>query len=254
MPTTTNYGWTTPADTDLVKDGASAIRTLGTAIDTTVFNNAGAAINKTIIDAKGDLIVGTAADTAARLAVGVTNGHVLQVDSSTASGLKWDALAAGGLTLLSTTTASGASTVISSINQTYTNLYVTVENLVWNTSNSSPRIVMNGGSIVTFISFALSSLSTTNLNPHTNNFNDASQDWNRSNGKNFLSFRIFNYSSTVGYKSFLATASYEGDSSNGRFCFRPGGYATVSALDSLTLEMGGGQTMTGGTIKIYGEK
>ena len=22
MPTTTNYGWTTPADTDLVKDGA----------------------------------------------------------------------------------------------------------------------------------------------------------------------------------------------------------------------------------------
>jgi hypothetical protein len=38
MPTTTNYGWTTPADTDLVKDGASAIRTLGTAIDTTTKN------------------------------------------------------------------------------------------------------------------------------------------------------------------------------------------------------------------------
>jgi hypothetical protein len=38
MPTTTNYGWTTPADTDLVKDGASAIRTLGTSIDTTTKN------------------------------------------------------------------------------------------------------------------------------------------------------------------------------------------------------------------------
>jgi hypothetical protein len=113
---------------------------------------------------------------------------------------------------------------------------------------------MNGGSIVTFVSFGLSSLSTTHLNATTNNFNDATQEWNRSNGKNFLSFRIFNYSSTVGYKSFLATASYEGDSSNGRFCFRPGGYATVSALDSLTLELAGGQTMTGGTIKIYGEK
>jgi len=35
MATTTNYGWTTPNDTDLVKNGANAIRTLGTAIDTT---------------------------------------------------------------------------------------------------------------------------------------------------------------------------------------------------------------------------
>jgi hypothetical protein len=35
MPSTTNYGWTTPADTDLVKNGANAIRTLGNSIDTT---------------------------------------------------------------------------------------------------------------------------------------------------------------------------------------------------------------------------
>lgn len=34
MPTTSNFGWTTPADTDLVKDGAAAIRTLGNGIDT----------------------------------------------------------------------------------------------------------------------------------------------------------------------------------------------------------------------------
>ena len=38
MPTTTNFGWTTPADTDLVKDGASAIRTLGNGIDTSFLN------------------------------------------------------------------------------------------------------------------------------------------------------------------------------------------------------------------------
>ena len=35
MATTTNYGWETPDDTDLVKDGASAIRTLGSSIDST---------------------------------------------------------------------------------------------------------------------------------------------------------------------------------------------------------------------------
>ena len=88
MATTTNYSWTTPDDTALVKDGAAAIRSLGTAIDTTVFNNAGAAIAKTIVDAKGDIIAATAADTVARLAVG-TNGSVLTADSAQATGLKW---------------------------------------------------------------------------------------------------------------------------------------------------------------------
>lgn len=35
MATTTNYGWETPDDTDLVKDGAAAIRSLGSSIDST---------------------------------------------------------------------------------------------------------------------------------------------------------------------------------------------------------------------------
>jgi hypothetical protein len=41
MATTTNYGWTTPDDTSLVKDGASAIRTLGSSIDTSLNNALG---------------------------------------------------------------------------------------------------------------------------------------------------------------------------------------------------------------------
>jgi hypothetical protein len=36
MANTTNFGWETPDDTDLVKDGAAAIRTLGQAIDTSM--------------------------------------------------------------------------------------------------------------------------------------------------------------------------------------------------------------------------
>jgi len=36
MATTTNFGWATPDDTALVKDGASAIRTLGSSIDTSL--------------------------------------------------------------------------------------------------------------------------------------------------------------------------------------------------------------------------
>jgi hypothetical protein len=114
MATTTNYSWTTPDDTALVKDGAAAIRSLGTAIDSTVFTNAGAAVTKATVDAKGDLIAGTADNTVARLAVGA-NDTVLTADSSTATGLKWATPAGGGSnwTLLNSggTSLTGAATV-----------------------------------------------------------------------------------------------------------------------------------------------
>ena len=95
MPTTTNYGWTTPADTDLVKDGASAIRTLGTAIDTTTKN-----LNpETTL---GDIAYrSSTANTNTRLAIGTT-GQVLTVNSGVPA---WATPAAsGGMTLISTTT------------------------------------------------------------------------------------------------------------------------------------------------------
>jgi hypothetical protein len=41
MATTTNYSWTTPDNTAYVKDGASAIRTLGSSVDTTLFTALG---------------------------------------------------------------------------------------------------------------------------------------------------------------------------------------------------------------------
>lgn len=44
---------------------------------------------------KGDIIVSNGTDNV-RLAVGGTNGHVLQVDSSTATGVKWAAVSASG--------------------------------------------------------------------------------------------------------------------------------------------------------------
>jgi hypothetical protein len=72
MATTTNYGWTTPNDTDLVKDGAAAIRTLGSSVDTTT-----KALNPSTT--LGDLEYRSAtANTNTRLAVGTT-GQVLTV-------------------------------------------------------------------------------------------------------------------------------------------------------------------------------
>ena len=128
MPTTTNYGWTTPADTDLVKDGAAAIRTLGSSIDTTVFNNAGAAIAKSIVDAAGDLIYATANDTVARLAIG-TAGQVLKVNSG-ATAPEWGAGSA--LTKISRQSVSAASSVDFDgvFTSTYNSYLVIVEQLI----------------------------------------------------------------------------------------------------------------------------
>jgi hypothetical protein len=91
MATSPIYNWPEPDNTDLVKNGALAMRTLGDAIDTTMATM----VPKTIVDAKGDIIAATAADTVSRLAVG-TNGQTLVADSSTATGLKWATPAGGG--------------------------------------------------------------------------------------------------------------------------------------------------------------
>ena len=145
MATTTNYSWTTPDDTDLVKDGAAAIRTLGSSADTTVKDlnpgttagdidyytsstakarvaigtagqvlkvNAGGTApewattaDQTPLTTKGDLFTFDTAD--ARLGVGA-NGTVLTANSSEATGLEWAAPAAAGssFSLLSTSTTN----------------------------------------------------------------------------------------------------------------------------------------------------
>lgn len=111
MATSPNFNWPEPDNTDLVKNGALAIRTAVNAIDSSMGDLKGGTtgqvlakasntdmdftwasdaqgIPATIIDAKGDLIAGTAADTAARLAVGA-NDLLLIAASGETTGLKW---------------------------------------------------------------------------------------------------------------------------------------------------------------------
>ena len=65
-------------------------------------------IARSLFDAKGDILVATSADTPGKLTVG-TNGHYLQADSSTATGLKWSAVSGySAPTIGSTSIASGA--------------------------------------------------------------------------------------------------------------------------------------------------
>ena len=138
MANTTNFGWETPDDTDLVKDGAAAMRTLGSAIDTSMADLKGgttgqvlaknsntdmdfiwtadaSGIPATIFDAKGDIIAASAADTAARLAVG-TNGQVLTADSTAATGLAWTTIATGPTFVGCSVYSNNAQSISNSIN------------------------------------------------------------------------------------------------------------------------------------------
>ena len=254
MPTTTNYGWTTPADTDLVKDGASAIRTLGTAIDTTVFNNAGAAIAKTIVDAKGDLIVATAADTVARLAVGGTNGHVLQVDSSTATGLKWDAVVAGGMTLINTggTTLTGASVTIGTIPSTYKNLQLLVVN--YKPANDGAALMLRFNSDSGANRYFTNELFG---KPAAITFNSTeiyvSEGSDNTDAQGILRLDIPDYANATTWKyltSFGITNSHT-TSTQARSNMTSGGYNQTGAITGITLLPSSGN-FTSGTAYLYG--
>lgn len=82
----------------IAHSAGATVRHSLTSSDLDFFRNgvatADAAIPKTIVDAKGDILAATAADTPARLAVG-TNGQVLRVNSSTATGLEWGTITQG---------------------------------------------------------------------------------------------------------------------------------------------------------------
>jgi microcystin-dependent protein len=95
MATTTNYGWTTPDDTALVKDGAAAIRTLGSSVDTTTKN-----LNpETTL---GDISYrSSTANVNTRLPLG-TAGQVLKVNSG-ATAPEWSSDNAGMTNPMTTT-------------------------------------------------------------------------------------------------------------------------------------------------------
>jgi hypothetical protein len=103
MATTTNYAWETPDDTDLVKDGAAAIRTLGSSVDTTT-----KALNPSTT--LGDIEYRSAtANTNTRLALG-TAGQVLKVNSG-ATAPEWGNVVGGQLKEVVFTSSNASYTI-----------------------------------------------------------------------------------------------------------------------------------------------
>ena len=273
--TTTNFGWDIPQSTDLVKDGATAIAALGQDIDTAFIDLKGGttgqvlakasgtdldfswvaqddsnAIQNAIVDAKGDLIAASAADTPARLAVG-TNGQVLVADSTAATGLAWSTVSSGGMTLLSTTTLSGSSTIsITGISGAYTDLVVDWYG-VTNASNTDNNINPNGNAGITDNMRGGTSLQQLNDGQLRTNNNIAGPGASDSNN----SFRLIiaNYAATTsGGKPFDLYGGYISSSSTPQIQHNRGRIKTTSAIDRL--DFVSGSNFTAGTVKIYGVK
>ena len=209
----------------------------------------------TAIDAKGDLVAGTGADTFAKLTVGA-NGTILTADSAEATGLKWAAAASGGgLTLLSTTSLSGATTSITSISGIYINLLIQIidgvksgvggVNLQFNSdtgSNYADGMVQVENSTAypatnnTATSIAIGACGTA-----TAQLSKQAQD-----------IMITNYVST-GTKTLSFTGNVKYASGAINFFTGSGVYVGGSAISSIQVNAGGGG-YTGGEIKIWGMK
>lgn len=249
MPTTTNYGWTTPADTDLVKDGASAIRTLGNSIDSTLKTQIDAQIPDSLLTTKGDIIAATGASTPARLGVG-TNGQYLQADSTASTGLKWATVSSGGMTSIASGTLSGSSLNLTSISSSY-------KDLVLNIVNPS-SVDGGGGGLVIKLNGATTNYSYVNLDPVaglTNSYGGSNHQIQIAIGTSttqrfFYQFVFPNYASTTSFKV-CQYCYFAGTSKTGQGAFGTSAI-TTTALNQIELTTGGAGNFSGGTYELFG--
>jgi hypothetical protein len=163
--TTPNFGWSVPTSSDLVKNGATAIETLGDSIDASLVDLKGGTtgqvlakasgtdmdfswvtdatgIPATIFDAKGDIIAASGADTADRLAVGA-NDLLLTAASGETTGLKYTG-AWTSYTPTFTNITVGNGTLVAKYNQIGKIMSVRISFKLGSTS-----VVSNGGVIIT---------------------------------------------------------------------------------------------------------
>ena len=192
---------------------------------------------------KGDLYTFASSDT--RIGVGANN-TVLTADSAEATGLKWVAPAAGGgFTLLSTTTMSGSTTTISSINQTYKHLYLQLSAVTCAASAGEVYLQTGSGSEQEIY---VNNITWGNSGGALHIFNGGLN----TGGGNGVGVWIYGYSSTTRTKPMIAFGGNYNSASNGRGFLGAGcDLSTGSGISSLSITCSG-TTFNGGTVQVYG--
>ena len=241
---TSNYSFQMPTNTDLVTDLPADFEVFGQAVDTRLK----ALQPGTTL---GDLAYSSAtANTNTRLGIGTT-GQVLTV----AAGLpSWATPAApGGMTLLSTTTLSGASTAISSISQSYKNLRIVTKG-VYASTNCEVRIRFNSitGSDYDYNTY-LQSNSTVGADSGTNvAFIVVGLAGTNGTDYNFVGsgeMLLPRYTETEFHRIYYRTKAY---TTSHYYANGTGTVNSTAAISGITFLVSGG-TFSGGTVYIYGE-
>jgi hypothetical protein len=195
---------------------------------------------------KGDLFGFSTVN--ARIPIGANN-TVLTADSGETLGLKWATPAAGGMTLLSTTTLSGTSTTISGINQTYTNLLVIINDPYVNTGDplridpNSTNSISNWSGVYTQTPYTDNTMYSVHNLPTS------------STAENSIAVLINQYANTSYAKPFSYSGNFNGTGSPVRTVNYGGAIATTSAISSIKFTtVAGTSTFSDGQVLIYGVK
>ena len=202
--------------------------------------------------AKGDLIAGTTTNDSGVLAVGA-NGTVLTAASGQATGLEWATPSSGGMTLLSTTTLSGATTTLSSIPQTYNTLYVVIRN----------PLPANDGADLLFRFNADATASRhnklTTVGGGTGGFGDTSirltENNDNSVNQSMIVLTFPDYTNTTTWKNadIFGLGNDSTTTTNFRQVWVKGTYNQTAAITSLSFFLSSGN-FTSGSILLYGVK
>lgn len=203
----------------------------------------------TLVDAKGDLLVGTAADTADRLAVG-TNGHVLVANSSTTTGLEWQAASSGSMTSLFSGSLSGSSLDLQSISADYRDLLLILRNFQISGVNVLQFKVNNTTSI--YRSTSSSAVGNLNADPELINGNALdSRD-----ADNFMNLYLYDYANTTSNKIMTSRYVVGGEAGAGWWSIGEQHIAIqlASAINRVTVSVGSPNTFSAGTYVLYGVK
>lgn len=247
---TTNYSFAMPTNTDLVKDLPADFDIFGQAVDDRI-----KALNPETT--AGDISYrSSTANTNTRLALG-TAGQLLQVNSG-ATAPEWATISTGGITLISTTSLTGASVTLSSIPQTYNKLYLVIENYQPATDGSALLMRFNGVSTTTYRE-ASPTLTSQQLSKGHNDNLGGTSGFCKTDNTNVLGFgfiEIFDYTNTTTNK-LAVYQSFTNDEANPTTTWRIAGASGTStattAITSLVFLPASGN-FTSGSIRLYGVK
>ena len=206
--------------------------------------------------AKGDLVAGSATNDAAVLGVGANN-TVLTADSAEATGLKWATPSSGGMTLISTTTLTGASVTLSSIPQTYIDLKIYIRQFLPATDNTLLRLRFNGDSTAN----RYKNLEFANGNNHNITYSSDTFEFGSSIGtddtvaESLCTLEIPDYTNTVTRKMTFGFVTFINATTTTNFNHNTiqSYYSQTGAISSLVFAPSTGN-FTSGTLLLYGVK